>query len=498
VTEDRRGIQVALVNRAEHTREDFLRVRATGRAIPATDFARDNGGAQRVFGAPVRRINGGVEQEGEDARALVREMIGEALREARPTRVVDEGVESIDEVATSDGDTVRRDSAGAPAIPHAEALLDQRGDSRREPVFVVIADEIAAAPQQMGHTCLIDGAREAAIRRPAVADQDAGEVGAQDGGGLVEAAAMLNRIDGRIGRDEGPQPMQAAADLPSRFIRGDDRTPADGLAQRGVGRGRLARGPMQGVDQTARRDVQAEALAEERRDLPQGQAELGMEHRGEGDRLWAQLRGGGAQGIRRLQRMPALHAAMARHTLANGHRECAHDRSDDGEIFLVLDRVACVGQSAAAVRAGRGQRRAVPLVNVDRDGAMRLAAVAASRFPSRPAGRPARGAARERRGLPECRAPREVEVVFEPLDLLAQRVAFLSISIPILIRPLMLASQPFDLALLPLELLEQFVPRRGAPLDTQHALLMPCSGEEYKRKLRRSRRSESGSELITR
>lgn len=56
----------------------------------------------------------------------------------------------------------------------------------------------------------------------------------------------------------------------SGFVGGDDRTAADRLAQCGVGRRRLARGPMQRVDQAAGRDVQAEALAEPRPDLAKG------------------------------------------------------------------------------------------------------------------------------------------------------------------------------------------------------------------------------------
>jgi hypothetical protein len=175
-------------------------------------------------------------------------------------------------------------------------------------------------------------------------------------------------------------------------------------------------------------------------------------------------------------------------------RERAHDRADHREIFLVLDRLARAGQPAAAVRARRRQRRVIPLIDMGRDRAMRLAAIGATGF----AAWPTRGAARERRGLSERRAPRQIEVVFEPLDLLAQRVAFLTISIPILIRPLMLATEPFNLALLPLEFLEQLVARGGAPLRSQHTVLMPRSREEYKRKLRHSRGSDGGSEIRTR
>ena len=53
VAEDRRSVQLTLVHRPEHTGEDFLRVGASSGAITATNFARDDGRPQRVFGAPI-------------------------------------------------------------------------------------------------------------------------------------------------------------------------------------------------------------------------------------------------------------------------------------------------------------------------------------------------------------------------------------------------------------------------------------------------------------
>ena len=96
------------------------------------------------------------------------------------------------------------------------------------------------------------------------------------------------------------------------------------------------------------------------------------------------------------------------------------------------------------------------------------------------------------------RAPGVIEVVFESVDLFPELVPLLPIPIPVLISSLMLTAQPFDLPLLPLKLPDQFVARRGAPLRSQHTWLMPCLGEEYKQKLRRSRRSNNGSGVTTR
>ena len=56
--EQRRRIELPLVNGLKNAAEDLLRLGAARRAIAAADFAGDDGGAQRVFGAPVRRVSG--------------------------------------------------------------------------------------------------------------------------------------------------------------------------------------------------------------------------------------------------------------------------------------------------------------------------------------------------------------------------------------------------------------------------------------------------------
>jgi hypothetical protein len=95
-------------------------------------------------------------------------------------------------------------------------------------------------------------------------------------------------------------------------------------------------------------------------------------------------------------------------------------------------------------------------------------------------------------------APRIIELVFEPVDFPLQLVPLLAIPVAILIGSLVLAAQPLDLALLSFQLGDQLVARRRAPFGPEHVSLMPRFGREYKRKLRRSRRSDGGSERITR
>ena len=70
------GIEAALIGGAEHTREDLLAVGAAGGAIAAAaHFARDDGGPQRVFGAPIGGVERRVEEKAEDGVEFDDEML---------------------------------------------------------------------------------------------------------------------------------------------------------------------------------------------------------------------------------------------------------------------------------------------------------------------------------------------------------------------------------------------------------------------------------------
>ena len=62
--------------------------------------------------------------------------------------------------------------------------------------------ECATPAEQMCQTALVQRVGEAAIGRPAIANQDPGEVGAQDRGRVVKAAPGTNRIHGGLGGRE--------------------------------------------------------------------------------------------------------------------------------------------------------------------------------------------------------------------------------------------------------------------------------------------------------
>lgn len=482
----------------EDATQDLLRLGPSLRAIAAADFAGHDGGPERVFGTPIGGLNGvGVEEKGEHGRKLDGQMRGEMPGHAAPAGPIDEGIELIVQMPPGDGETVRRHRAGTVAIADRQRVVEHVLHARREVIVPVIAHQRATAPQQMGETGLVDRVIEAAIRRPAIADERARELRPQDGRRFLVAASRQNRVDGGVGRRKCPQPVQMAADFPAGFIGGDDGALAHVAAQGVIGGTGSVGGAVQGVHEPAGRDGQPKAVTQHGADFGERQPELRVQDGRERDRLRPELGGRRAQGVRRLPGMAPLHATATRAAATNLDGEGAHDRPNDREILLVLLRGANTAQAARTMRTRRGQRRVMAFVDLGGNRAMGFAPIRAAR-PSAGASRsPRRGAARERRRLAIHLAARVVELIFEVLDLFAERVAFVAVAIAVSIRPLMLASQPLDFALLPLELGNQLLTRRRVPLRL-HASVMPCLSTKYKQKRVKPARRRPPMQPVTR
>lgn len=486
------------MHRAEDARQHLLGLGPTGGAIPAADFARDHGGPQRVFGAPIGGVDGvGLEQKREHRWKLDGEMRGEIARDAASARPIDEGIELIVQMTTGHGEAMGRDGAAPIAIADAQRALEHALHPRSEMRVAMIADQCATAPQQMGEARLVDRLIEAPIGRPAVAHERAGKVGAQDRGRLLEAAPGQNGIDGRVGRGEGPEPLQVAADFPAGFIGTDHVTVAHVRPQRGIGRPRAIGGPMQRVDESPRRNVQPKSIAKQGTDFPDWQPQVRVQNGGEGDGVWAELRRRRAQGIGRLQRMAPLHATATRATAANLDGEGAHDRPHHREIFLVLTRRPGAAQRTPTLRTGIGQGGPMVRVDMCRNRSMGLAAIRAACSPTGSSWCARRRTARERGRLPVHLATSIVQQVFESVDLLAERVPLLAVPVAVAIRPLVLAPQSLDLALLALQLRDQLLTRRGLP-PRLHASVMPRLPTKYKKERMNGARRRPPLRSVTR
>ena len=441
--EDMGRIEATLVGGTEDTGEDLLAVRAARRAVATTArLPRHDGGTERVFGAPIRRIERRVEKEAEDGIEFDDEVLLKAAHPQPATwGALEQAAQPLDVVAARHREAVRRHVAGAMRVPRRQRRLQEGLHRRDTGLSRIVEKQHATPPQQVCETRLMGGLFELPIRLPAVALQDARVVDADHGRRLRQSAAGLNRIDGRLGRDERPEPLEVGVHAPARFIRGDDRTAADRRPQRRIRRLRLARRAMDGVDQSAARDRQTEAVAQQRRDFAVGQPETFIEQHRQRDRLRPPLDRSGAERIRGLQRMTALHAAPAPDALTDVDVKGAHDRALHRQLFLILRGDAHRAHRAVAVWAPLRQARLVCLIDLRWRSPVGARAVCSAGFPSRPTWGGHARPARERRRLAIDGAARGVELFF-------QFFVFAPESLPLRFRSTQVFAEPFDLATL--------------------------------------------------
>ena len=320
------------------------------------DLAIDDSRSDCLLRAPVRGIQREVKQEAEDSREFGREMRGESMAVRQRTGRGEEVGEPRHQMPTGDRGAVRGDVTGHDAIADVECVLQHRLDVAWPGRSRMRLGNLAASPDQMREAGLMRGLSELAIRRPAVADEHAVELGAEHGRRFVEPAPVLNGVDDGARRGKHPQPPESSAHLPTGFIGTDDRTAADLIAQRRIRRRRLARGPMERVGHATRPDAQPEPVAQERGDLAVREAEVFIEQHDQRDRVRPEMRAHRPERIRRLPRVAALYAPTTVATPPDVHIEATHMRSHDRQIFLNLGGDARLGQSASAMgaRSGRG------------------------------------------------------------------------------------------------------------------------------------------------
>src|SRR5229473_3714600 len=383
-------------------------------------------------------------------------------------------------MATSHGHAGRRHRAGARAVAHGEGLAEDRFHARRKALLAMIALQETATAEQVHQTGLMHGLSKAAIRGPAVAHEHPGEVGAKHRRGLLVPATRLDGVDRGVGGRVRPEPLEVAADFPPGFIRADHRTAAYRCAQRGVGRLGLPGGAPLGVDQAPGGHVEAVPLAPECRDFAERHPELLVQRDSQCHGIGPELRGGRAERVGALQRMAPLHASMALRAFPDRNVEGADDGLDRREIFLILRRMPRHADGSATVGTPRRDRRVVAFIDANRHPTMRLAPIRRAGPAARDPRRGLRRPFRKRRGLPVAGAAGRVQLLLQAIDLLPEPLALTPPPIPFLFDARLFTLQALDLALLPLQLFQQLVTRRGAP--RLHAPVMPDPRNLYKYK----------------
>ena len=122
---------MALPSGTDDAGEDLLGLRAAPRAITATDFAVNHGGADGVLGPPVGRVDVGRPEEAERGCEFAVEMGGEALGGRQGRRALDEAAEASEQAPTGDGEAMLGDrlriSPGAERQGVGEDGLHARG-----------------------------------------------------------------------------------------------------------------------------------------------------------------------------------------------------------------------------------------------------------------------------------------------------------------------------------------------------------------------------------
>ena len=206
------GIELTLMRGAQDGREDLLGLRPTRGPIPTADLARDDRRPERVFGAPVGGIDRGrIEEKREERRPLDREVRRKPPHVGEGPGMIEESIEALEQAAARDRQSVWRHLTVPIPIAQRQGLLQGVSDGKDEADARVISVKLARPPQQVRQTRLMERAGEAAIRRPAIAHDDARKAPAKQPHRFRIAAAGLDPIDRRVRRGYRPQPVQRPA-----------------------------------------------------------------------------------------------------------------------------------------------------------------------------------------------------------------------------------------------------------------------------------------------
>ena len=432
------------MDRPRNAREHLLGLGAAAGAIAAADLAGDHRGPDGLLGAPVRRVDRRVPEEGEDSGEFDGQVGGESFGFLQCRWVVDQTTEPGKQSTAGSCKTMVAQVSGIATVAQLESVLQDGLYPGRPPAAWMIGSQVPSAAKEVSQTGLVQRAGEAPIRRPSVAHQDAVEVGAEYGGGVVEAAAGANRVGGRLRGGKGPQPVGDRAHSPARLIGRDHGTVPHLSAQRGIGRRGLASRPVEHVDEAARRDGDAELRTQQVRDLRQRHPQVCVHPHDQRDGFRTELHARGAQRVGGLELMPALHASPTPGAVTDLDVEAPNDRTHHRELFLILRRHTghhhLPPQSGHAAGAGALWVSSI----CARAPAAAVPAVPCTRAPARTPPATSWSVLGEGSRLSEPCPPSRVELLLEVVALPLELFAAPPPSIPVPLAPLQLLAQPLD------------------------------------------------------
>jgi len=181
-----------------------------------------------------------VEEEGEEGVELV--LLGEVLEGAGVVGVSglpgEQALEARPQPAHCDPQPLFAELALVAARTKGEGgvedTLERTGDAGGPPLGRLEARLVALG--DVGEAGLMPGARGGAVGGPAVTDEDARVVLAEDERGLLKPAPGLNGVHRERAADEDPQPLEVSCHLPAGLIGADEGLGAQPLHHCLVGR----------------------------------------------------------------------------------------------------------------------------------------------------------------------------------------------------------------------------------------------------------------------
>ena len=154
------------MDRPRHAREHLLGLGAAAGAIAAADLASDHRGPDGLLGAPVRRVDRRVPEEGEDSGEFDGQVGGESFGFLQCRWVVDQTTEPDEPSTAGSCKTMVAQMSGIAMVAQLKSVLQDGLYPGRPPAAWMIGSQVPSAAKEVSQTGLVQRAGEAPIRRP--------------------------------------------------------------------------------------------------------------------------------------------------------------------------------------------------------------------------------------------------------------------------------------------------------------------------------------------
>lgn len=357
VGEKRQCVQRPCGQGSKDTTQNLLGMSTRDGSITAKDLAVDHRRPNGLFGGPVGRLDIRIIKKRQDLIIMSSQVLLKLAIAGMREVPFQQTVQPLLQSAARHGQAMGTDGAAVPPIAKgqriAEKFLDLSGESNRAASGSL--QQRFGSPQQVFETLLVRGLLEEIVRRPAVVTHASVVVRSQNRLGYIMAPAGTNHTERGRWRDEYPQPLQPAGDLPAGFVRIDKVTPSHDLLNRLIGRLVPFGDTKDYLGRSAPAHRDSEGLVQQALDVTVTESILVLHHRDQRLQIRAQLRRGGPEGIRGLPSVSRLDPPATPATSANVDIEPTHKGlARNLDLELLIDMVFFGRPSAGGALIGQG------------------------------------------------------------------------------------------------------------------------------------------------